>query len=954
MEKEKYINILKDTIYYRYGTIKEINEKISSIFSNGLNFLDVDSKILIYDFINQTLDRIKSHIINETIRFSEELTSYNNNYEIIENTLNNYKVLIYDQFYSAITPIINNFYSDILDHFYKNYLVNKLDEYYNQVKDTNFIEYKFLNISFNLKKVIDDNIENIVNEYKNISKAKIDSLYNKHLQKLKELISFPTMNKTINDKINDMYNTLLLPVLKNYALYDSNDTHISAYNLSLDISNDINCFINEKIQLTKEIVEKMKGKEYNIKDLELIPPDFTLVKLNELKKIEDSFNNFTNIYSKLEREEIVNDMSDKLINNYKIFINNFIPSFGSDFFDRIIKYNEMQKIKSLFQNLKYSLTQTISYYSILCNIHSTSTMPEDLKIKILTLNNIDSLINIKTNQVLYSLNSKLNDFFNENKNYLTSNYITKIKDDANLKIIFDNKVLNIIDEIIERNHNNFEKEYMSMINLYLKDPFIEQYKKILTNEKEDIFELIERNKESTKLKLNKLSSMEPDKTLSDIENKLNETKNAIDEYNKHFESFKISDSVKQFLDEFGQNIILPKYQAILNDLNYASKDIILSNLNLNSQKFEKVYSNYSFQLKSKNISDNLTEYFKIMNKSLYNYGLIEDKYSENLNKQLIKDSRRLDNLNQKSQKVADYKIDTIFQELKNKSISLKEFTKTAFTSFDDLINDYTAKIESQKIKSQTLINKIDEEEEANRKLNELNILSNKYYIQANSSFIELKDFIVKSIYEIDNLIEKSENITSEGISKKYIEIKESFIPFEKYINETNILEFIPDFNEINGNDNINIKTKIENYSIINEFKLDIIFEEDKIKKPKVIGKIYNKIVPKIFEIKYSKKFGECRELSGLITPKFNNISLDSNINFDAGSGDAKFNTIIDIDEYTIENKGYEKKEVFESYTENGIIFEYAFCEEVEKIPEDKQKLETIKSNKTVIIDEQTL
>ena len=955
IEKEKYINQLKNIIYSKYYTVKDLIKKISSMYSNGLNSLDTNDTKLIYDYIDQILNRIESHIANETLRLSTELTSYNNNYTVIEDTLNSYKDFIYNQLYSNIMNVIKDFYSQFKTYFYENYIVSHLDEYYEQVKSYNFKEFKFLNSTINLKNIIDENIGEIINDYKNISKNKMDSLYKINIKKLEELISFSTIKEKINKEINNTYNTQLLPILQKYAIYNANDDKIKAYNFSLDISNDINSFINEKMQLVKEIINKMKGNEYNIKDIYFYTPDFTLIKINELQTMAHSFNNFTSTYSNIEKDEIYKSMTDIINNNFLIFINNFIPTFTNDFFNRIIKYNEIQKIKSLFKNLKYSITQTISYYTRLYLLHKAYGMPQDLKIKLLTLNNLDSIVDIKSSQLLSSLNNKLDNLFNNNKNYLIEKYISEIKKNENIKLEFDNKILLILEEILDGKRYLFEDKYISIINIYIKKPFIDQYTKILIQEKSEILDFVEKNIETIKILLNQITTMEPDETLSNIENKLNKTLNAIKDYNSHFDSFEIMPSVKQYLNEFGIKVILPKYETILNDLNFATRDIIITNLDLNSQNFEKAYSDNQFELKTKNITEYLTNYFKKMNTSLNDYGVIEEKYSENLKKEMIKKPkiRRLNNIdnnkNNENKKVADYKIDKTFKELKSSSLSNKEFIKNAFTSFDNKIEEYIRKINYQKDSSEITIKKIDGEDEAKQKLYDLYTLSIQYYNKANSTLYKLKTFITNSIYEIDNLIEKSANITYEKIASKYIEIKNNFIPVKELMNQENILLVIPNYT----NTEINIETKIDNYSIINEFLLDVIFENDDIKKPKVIGKIINKIAPKLFQINhYTKASQYCRKSGERITPYFNNISFSSSLNFDVGSNEGIINNNIEVDEYYIVKEKYETKSVNIPIIINGIVFESEDeCIEVEanKTSIRKDSIKNI-TNDTIIYD----
>ena len=69
----------------------------------------------------------------------------------------------------------------------------------------------------------------------------------------------------------------------------------------------------------------------------------------------------------------------------KKIINNFIPIFGKDFFDNIFDYNNVQKIKTVYNNLKYSVNQTLSYYMKLIELYPDIIIPEELKLNILSL-----------------------------------------------------------------------------------------------------------------------------------------------------------------------------------------------------------------------------------------------------------------------------------------------------------------------------------------------------------------------------------------------------------------------------------------------------------------------------------------------------------------------------------------------------------------------------------------
>ena len=78
-----------------------------------------------------------------------------------------------------------------------------------------------------------------------------------------------------------------------------------------------------------------------------------------------------------------------IISNFNNLLNNLIPSFGNEFFDRIIFNNENFKINSLYDNSKWGLSQTLSYYISIFNFNSIKSMTKDLKLKIFSLNDLD-------------------------------------------------------------------------------------------------------------------------------------------------------------------------------------------------------------------------------------------------------------------------------------------------------------------------------------------------------------------------------------------------------------------------------------------------------------------------------------------------------------------------------------------------------------------------------------
>ena len=250
-------------------------------------------------------------------------------------------------------------------------------------------------------------------------------------------------------------------------------------------------------------------------------------------------------------------------NNFKIIIDNFIPSFGKEYFDRILKYNEIQKIQALYSNLKYSEFETISYYIFLCSIQfNPIQLPKDIKLRILTLNNFDAMIKTKNDEIISILNSKMDEFCKNTKDYIVEKYINEIKNEPNIVLNFNDNIAGMIVNLTIGNKYIFENEYLNMINKLIKDPFIDQYKITLNKETNKINYFITNLMEEGKDDINSLFTINTDNTLTDIENKLNNTARAVEAYNSHFKTFKISQQVKVYLDNFGKDIIYPKYQNI--------------------------------------------------------------------------------------------------------------------------------------------------------------------------------------------------------------------------------------------------------------------------------------------------------------------------------------------------------------------------------------------------------
>ena len=960
-EKNQYNEIIRNKTYKEFFTKEKLVQKINELYSNGLNNLNSSSKNTINGYLDEILNNIKTHISNEAARLSNELTSYSNNYEVIENTLNNIENNIYNQYYSTVSSEINNFYSEIINKFYTNYIEKYLPNLEEEALKENFGQHEFLNTSINLNETIHKIIKTFINEYRNLTLTQIDYLNDKYSQQLNDLFSFESIKNKINREINDTYISKLLPALKEYATYIPGDEGVTDYDFSTSITNNIDNIINNKIIQITNIVNKMKGKG-NIINEKWNYTDFSEIKRNEFNKIKNLFQDFCDVYDNQEKNETEIVLLENININFNNFINGFIPSFGKDFFERILRYNEIQKIKLLYNNLKYSLTITLIYYIQLCNSH-TKKFPKDLKNKIISLNNIESTVKSKNEKVLSTLNSKIEQFFDNTKNYLVEKYISQMKNDPFISNSFNEKIKAHIDYLLNGKRYIFEEKYIYMMNSYIKEPFMKQYSDTLNKESKDMLNFIEDDKEVTKGYLMSIFTLNTHDVIIDIENKLNNLVNAISEYNTHFDTFEIPSEVINYLNNFVFNEIKPKYKEIENIMDNITQDLLISNLENNSLTFKNNYIIQNYESQVEEINNNITNISNKITESLQSYGLTKDKYVENLQREKAKYQRirRLDDLDSDkmnyNQKIINIKIENTFSQLKYNSLSLKTYfdTLNLFNEFEEKIKKYINNINYSYSSS---INRIknfkDYYDILNEKLQELYQLSIQYYNRANLGFCSIKELIKNLINKINNDIEESANITYNTISNMYIEIKDNFPAIKKDNYNKNDYINIDENNVEKNNNNYFIVPQIYNYFIENVFMLDFVFENGS-SIPKIFGNITNNNRPEQFEIDFYTKSGKCEKMGRRIKVLFNNISLLSNFSFDAGDNNFLINNVLDIDEYEIKTEFYETKENKKSVGLSGISFQLQQpCHEIKlEVPEGEKEKEIVKStnektNKTYI------
>ena len=960
-EYEKYNQILLNEIYNQFYTKDNIIKIINTLYSKGLNDLNEKSKNSIINSIKTVLTNITNHLKSEASRLNNKLTSYSKDFSHIQKRLNDYKDTIYNQYYSTITYAVNDFHYEILNKVYDTYINKGLKEYEKYIDETSFGTAKFLNMKIDLDEIIQKRFKSIyINEYRNTTYNEIRYLHQKNLQNLDILFNFKEIKDTINNEIDNIYNQDLLPILKKVCTYTSGDEGVSDYDLSSEIITEIDDYLTRQISLTKKLIKDMEGEGYKIDKFP--PADFSPGKDNVYDTIKDMFTKFKNSYIDQEKKEFKEVVEKNALDNFKNLINNFIPSFGVDFFNRIVNYNKIQKIKSLYYNLKYSLEQTLIYYIGLSqNMDEGINFPLDMKLKIFNLNNLDNIVKEKNNFIISKLNNKLDIFFEETKNYIINKYLNDMNTNQEFDLQFNQDLKDLITSIINGNVHNYENEYINMMKSNIKEPFVQQYTKIINEATNDMRTFIEESKITLKAEVDNLISIQENSVLDNIQIKLNETNNIIEKIDKLFASFKISEEVISFLDNFGDNLLLPKYLEVKEILDKKSADLVLNNLEKLSNEYKNEYSFEIFKVKADKINNNFTSYFNKFNDALKEYGTIENAYQQNLEKEIANNNqlRFLEELNNieinEEIKLGDVKLDIKINEIKNSSLLLKEFIENLelFSFFEDKITNYINEKNNQYIYTSYNLeknkNKNDNYDLMIQRLEELNQISTKYFSETKNIYNILKQNVIENINKINELINSCEKITYDTISNKYIEIKNNFNQINDLKNlEKNKLDIEP-YKYQQTDNYFTVETKVENYKTKNKFTLDLIFE-NKSRTPKIIGKLENYINPKIFEIDFYSNVSQHGRIGRKINVKFNNITSYTNIIIDVGLNQVNIITNFNFDEYKIETKYYEQKETRDSNVNIGTYYNIPSKPKINYIdtPQEEKLCEIPKKNLTFI------
>ena len=249
-EKEKYFKSLENEITKTYRK-DDIAKKINELYINEINELEENQINDIKDNVNDILNKIKGELINESKILKETATSLNKDYSQIKNRLTKYKNYINQELNKIILNIINEFNQSVLEKIYRDFFEKNLDIYISEsqraIIDLNIGEIKLLSDNYNIGKILNDMVQSLCNNYKTFIKTEINSNYNKCVSKLKNSVNIDNLEKTVNEKIDNNYNDILLKALQEVAINEIGITGYNAYDFNEDVIKRIDDYLEIKL-----------------------------------------------------------------------------------------------------------------------------------------------------------------------------------------------------------------------------------------------------------------------------------------------------------------------------------------------------------------------------------------------------------------------------------------------------------------------------------------------------------------------------------------------------------------------------------------------------------------------------------------------------------------------------------------------------------------------------------
>ena len=914
----------------------DIDNTISNLFEINIKQLTNEQKTNIKNLIDNNNKKIQEKIIDEI----KNITSYQNYYSVskIENTLEFYKNYLMKNINNSLSFILDEFHQNIIKSVYTNCIENKLNMYLDIIELITRSEecspFEMLNYTYNIGEIINNLASKIVSKIKIKAKKQIFYRYQQYYEKIMSDIDFISIQSEINDALDEIYETEILEKINehNKKLYLTN-------NVSYDFSNILKVQINKTIDETltdiESIITTTKGSNFNVQfECSL---SFSYSKPNIYSQMCESFKETLITENEEQITKIGEIIQDTIKTNLNGYLQNAIPLFGNDFFDRIIDYNINFQILNLYDNLKYALAQNFLYYAALGRYTDTVTdMPVDLKFRLYRLNDLNYTIKEKRTEIINLLEDKLNELINNLTNIASDTYTYYLKENTIIKNNFNSIILTAIENNLNVILPQIEKEYNEALQKYLKNRFVDSFTNILDEETNNLLDDFDYEQKRLKEELDKLFSEKIDDDLHEVNKNIHSTITSIWDYYIFIRTFSIPDKLSNFFALYANITLVPLFETFRYDLENLTYISIVETINNKSKLIEKINVTEFLSL-----CRELKKYFEI---NYYNpilaafYEYNTPSYHEKLinkTKDLLghKTLRRL--------LESDDETDTKRLETKNVEESfteiyelIKQINNSFFTCLEcdylyQMASNYVLKTSKTNKYIKWWITKNEYSKNVFRflmnKLNYLNSILSDYYSYSKIGVEELYNHMNNSILSIEIIGSNSMHNTANILNKEYQTILNTTKDFNKvYKNEADKSE--ESYEYIHKTEHMinTAKASFDTIKEYSEFQYESFLKGDLFKTSYVKAKIVSTTRPNKMALNVRAEYGFCGRTTINYNVKFSDANYTMTIDYNTKTNNIHIDTYTDFDKYNYSTQMYQIPEKYDmdniTYFGNTIYF----------------------------------
>ena len=922
---EEYSNQIENEIKKYLG--KDIEKLISEIYEINIKALKTSQINDIQNIIKDNLKKIKEKIKDDL----KKITSKDNNYYTfteIKNLTEFYKQHIFEKVNNSLVIALNDVYQNMTAKIYKNCIESSLNEYLEIAKQETskeeFGEFEMLNYTFKIGGIIYNLAKEAVRKYKVKSRKKIYFKYVEYYQKIQSNVDLSNIKKKIKDEIDDIYKNIIVATLNAHNKNVKDKKKTASYTLETAKETEIMNLIDTSVESIKGIISSTKEKKFTHSFK--CSFDFTDSGSRVINPICQSFKEILIIENEEQITKINKYIQNTITANLDDYLENVIPTFGNEFFDRIIDYNINFKIIDLYSNLHYALGQLFLYYAALARYRDdVENLPQDLKYRLYRLNDLDYTIKSKKYEIMDLLEEKLSELIENLKDVANDTYTLYIKENKVIQSSFGPRILKAIENNLIEIMPQIKEDYEEALEKYLKEKFLNSFRNSLDEETDKMLTIFKEEKERLITELEGLFSLEIDKDLNEVNRNINSTVHSIRYYYEFMRTYSVPDYLKDFFRLYANTSLVPLFETFRVDLENMTFTLIYEDINNKSKIIEKInITEFLYKCRE------LMKYFKIdfydpILKALEDYNTpsyqinLEAQRDKYLNKKelrrLVEGDEDEKTIELKRQESKD--VEETFTQL----YQLTEKTRSYFLVCFEC--DHLSKTESfYLLKTSFVYKTISYWIKKNRysknihkfligKLDSLYTILIGYYSNVKLGLSEKR---IHMMYYMDIIYTKVINtrlITANTLNKKYEEVLAGTKSFNVTYSDNNERD---EFYEYKHETEHMINKASASFSGIkeySEFQFETFLTGGLFKTPSIKARIVDKTRPEKLNLNVRAEYGFCGRTSFIYKVDFNEANYTMTIDYDTKSNNIDIITYTNFDKYNYTSQMYQIPDKYE-------------------------------------------